>query len=120
MKLCIPVYEAVDLLDVAGPYEMFRWVDPSKGIETLLVSGNEGPVTTMSGIRFEVYSSFAATPVLDVLWVPGGDPAAIGKIMSDPAGPYLSYLRQVATGAKWICSVCEGALLLARRVARRA
>ena len=34
--------------------------------------------------------------------------------MSDPASPYFAYLRQVAAGAKWVCSVCEGALLLAR------
>lgn len=27
MILGIPVYEGVDLLDVAGPYEMFRWVE---------------------------------------------------------------------------------------------
>jgi len=26
LKLGIPVYDGVDLLDVAGPYEMFQWV----------------------------------------------------------------------------------------------
>ncbi|MER8929190.1 DJ-1/PfpI family protein [Mesorhizobium sp. M0767] len=34
--------------------------------------------------------------------------------MADPNSPYLAYLRQVAENAKWVCSVCEGALLLAR------
>ena len=34
--------------------------------------------------------------------------------MSDPASAYLAYLRHVAAGATWVCSVCEGALLLAR------
>jgi len=46
--------------------------------------------------------------------VPGGDPAALGKMMSDPASPYLTYLKKVAPTATWVCSVCEGALLLAR------
>ena len=114
MKLGIPVYEGVDLLDVAGPYEMFQWVDISKGLETIILSANGGPVTTMNGVRFEAHASFAATPALDVLWVPGGDPKALGEIMSDPASDYLAYLRQVAAGARWVCSVCEGALLLAR------
>jgi cyclohexyl-isocyanide hydratase len=114
MKLGIPVYEGVDLLDVAGPYEMFKWVDPDKGLETVILSANGGPVKTINGIRFEAHASFAATPALDVLWVPGGDPKVLGEIMSDPASPYLAYLRQVAAGAKWVCSVCEGALLLAR------
>jgi transcriptional regulator GlxA family with amidase domain len=55
-----------------------------------------------------------ATPALDVLWVPGGDPKALAEIMSDPDSFYLAYLRRVAAAASWICSVCEGALLLAR------
>jgi transcriptional regulator GlxA family with amidase domain len=53
-------------------------------------------------------------PALDVLWVPGGDPDALATIMKNPDSQYLQYLRQVAAGAKWVCSVCEGALLLAR------
>lgn len=114
MKLGIPVYEGVNLLDVAGPYEMFGWVDASKGLKTVLVSSDGGPVTTLNGIRFDAHGSFAHTPALDVLWVPGGAPEALGRIMSDPASPYLAYLRQVAANAQWVCSVCEGALLLAR------
>jgi cyclohexyl-isocyanide hydratase len=114
MKLGIPVYEGVNLLDVAGPYEMFNWVDASKGLETIIVSADGGPVKTLNGVRFEAHASFDATPVLDVLWVPGGDPDALGEIMSDPCSPYLSYLRDIAMNAKWVCSVCEGALLLAR------
>lgn len=114
MKLGIPVYEGVDLLDVAGPYEMFKWVDESKGLEVVIVSADGSPVKTVNGFRFEAHASFATTPTLDVLWVPGGDPEALGKMMSDPNSPYLAYLQKVATGAKWVCSVCEGALLLAR------
>lgn len=114
MKLGIPVYEGVDLLDVAGPYEMFKWVDPAKGLETIILSADGASVTTRDGIRFEAHASFAGTPTLDVLWVPGGDPEALGKIMSDADSEYLAYLRQVAAGAAWVCSVCEGALLLAR------
>lgn len=114
MKLGIPVYEGVNLLDVAGPYEMFNWVDASKGLKTVIISADGCPVTTLNGVRFEAQASFADAPTLDVLWVPGGDPKALGTIMSDPKSAYLSYLRQVAAGATWVCSVCEGALLLAR------
>jgi len=113
MKLGIPVYEGVNLLDVAGPYEMFKWVDASK-LETLIVSENACPVTSMNGVRFEPHASFAATQKLDAVWVPGGDPMALSRIMSNPASPYLAYVRGVAGNAKWVCSVCEGALLLAR------
>jgi cyclohexyl-isocyanide hydratase len=113
MKLGIPVYEGVDLLDVAGPYEMFKWVDPAKALETIILSTDGGSVTTMNGICFEAHASFAATPSLDVLWVPGGDPKSLSKIMSDPQSDYLAYLKKIAKNARWVCSVCEGALLLA-------
>jgi len=114
MRLGIPVYEGVDLLDVAGPAEMFYWAGKDQPLETLILSEDGGPVTAMNGIRFEVQASFADVPALDVLWVPGGDPEVLGQIMSDPGSPYLAYLRQVAEDATWVCSVCEGALLLAQ------
>jgi transcriptional regulator GlxA family with amidase domain len=69
MKLGIPVYEGVDLLDVTGPYEMFGWVDSSKGLETVIVSSDGGAVTSGNGIRFNAHASFAEVPALDVVWV---------------------------------------------------
>jgi transcriptional regulator GlxA family with amidase domain len=114
IKLGIPVYEGVNLLDVAGPYEMFSWVPAAKGLKSVIVSADGCPVTTLNGVRFEAQASFAETPALDVLWVPGGSLEALSAIMSNPASEYLAYLRGVAAGATWVCSVCEGALLLAR------
>jgi cyclohexyl-isocyanide hydratase len=114
MKLGIPVYEGVNLLDVTGPLEMFYWAGQDNDLQTVLVSSDGGAVTSINGVRFEAQASFAQTPALDILWVPGGNPDALKTIMSDPNSPYLQYLRQVAANAKWVCSVCEGALLLAR------
>lgn len=89
-------------------------MDKKKGLKTVVLSANGGSVKTMNGIRFEAHGSFCAFPTLDVLWAPGGDPDVMGQIMSDPNPEYPAYLRQVAPGAKWVCSVCEGGLLLAR------
>ncbi|UVO52952.1 DJ-1/PfpI family protein [Sphingomonas sp. SUN039] len=115
MKLGIPVYQGVNLLDVAGPLEMFYWVESAHDpLETVVVSEDGGPVTTINNITFNAQASFAEVPSLDVLWVPGGDPKALGDMMSDPASPYLAYLKQIAASATWVCSVCEGALLVAR------
>lgn len=114
MKLGIPVYEGVNLLDVAGPLEMFYWAGQRKPLEAVLISADGHSVTSINGVRFAVQASFAETPTLDILWVPGGSPATLQDIMRDPNSAYLRYLRQVAVGATWVCSVCEGALLLAR------
>lgn len=114
MILGIPVYQGVDLLDVAGPYEMFKWVDEKKGLHTVILSEDGHSVTSGNGLRFEAHASFAATPTLDVLWVPGGAAEIMQTMMLDSESGYFAYLSKVASGAKWICSVCEGALLLAR------
>jgi transcriptional regulator GlxA family with amidase domain len=114
MKLGIPVYQGVNLLDVAGPLEMFYWAGRDQKLETVLVSQDGEPVTSINGVRFDAQASFAQTPALDIVWVPGGEPEALAAIMRNPEAPYLQYLRQIAAGAKWVCSVCEGALLLAR------
>ena len=115
MKLGIPIYEGVNLLDVAGPLEMFYWAGQDNGdLQSILISEDGGAVTSINGVRFEAQASFAQMPALDILWVPGGDAVALQTIMKDPASPYLQYLRKTAAKAKWVCSVCEGALLLAR------
>jgi transcriptional regulator GlxA family with amidase domain len=114
MKLGIPIYDGVNLLDVAGPLEMFYWAGQDNDLKSTLISRDGGAVTSINGVRFEAQASFAQTPALDILWVPGGDPGALQTIMKDLQSPYLQYLRQIAANAKWVCSVCEGALLLAR------
>jgi cyclohexyl-isocyanide hydratase len=114
MKLGIPIYQGVNLLDVAGPLEMFYWAGQSHPPETILVSEHGECVTSLNGVRFDAQASFSQTPALDILWVPGGDPNALAAIMRNIDSHYLQYLRQVAPIAKWVCSVCEGALLLAR------
>ena len=115
MKLGIPVYEGVDLLDVTGPLEMFYWAnDDTNQLETVLISEDGRSVTSLSGVTFQAQKSFADVPTLDILWVPGGSPQALERIMKDEHSPYLEYLRKVAANATWVCSVCEGALLLGR------
>jgi transcriptional regulator GlxA family with amidase domain len=115
MRLGIPIYEGVNLLDVAGPLEMFYWADQETNkLQTVLVSEDGGGVTSINGVYFKAQASFAQTPSLDVLWVPGGKPAALEAIMKDSNSPYLQYLRQIAVNAEWVCSVCEGAMLLAQ------
>ena len=114
MKLGIPIYEGVNLLDVAGPLEMFFWASLEQDLQPILVSQDGGTVTSANKVCFKAQASFADTPSLDIVWVPGGLPDALVGIMKNPDSPYLKYLRQVAANAKWVCSVCEGALLLAR------
>lgn len=119
--IVIPVYNGVNLLDVVGPLEMFFWVDQGKDFRAITVSEDGEAVTSVNGISFlgAEKSSFADwtmsdPPPVSALWVPGGDPKVLRAMMEDENHPYFAFIQEVAERATWVCSVCEGALLMAR------
>jgi transcriptional regulator GlxA family with amidase domain len=111
MNIAIPVYDDVDMLDVAGPYEMFAWAD----FAVDLLAERPGLLKFRNGFCFEAKKGFADAGSYDALWVPGGDPAALARLMGDTSTDrtYLDFLIRQSEQTPWVCSVCEGALLLA-------
>ncbi|AXS42819.1 DJ-1/PfpI family protein [Breoghania sp. L-A4] len=114
MIIGMPVYPHVDLLDVTGPYEILGWMRQfAPPAEIRLIGQSDCDVTTRDGFTFKVSHTFETAGQLDVLWVPGGDPDELKRIIADPQRTYLDFLIRQAQGARYVCSVCEGALLLA-------
>jgi cyclohexyl-isocyanide hydratase len=110
MRIGIPVYDHVDMLDVTGPFEMFGWA----GFDVDLLAEKPGMKRFRgNGFAFEVTKGFADARKYDALWVPGGDPKALAKIIDDPKRRYLDFLIKQAKRTPMVCSVCEGAMLLA-------
>jgi hypothetical protein len=89
LKVCIPVYDQVNLLDVAGAMEMFSWAR----IETVLVAQKPGRLRFTAGLEFLVDRDFDQADACDAIWVPGGDPSALKAIIEDPSETYLNFLR---------------------------
>ena len=116
--IAIPIYDGIDLMDVAAPTEMFfvmnqYWAERQAKIYH--VAQDAGPVRSRDGTLITPHTTFAGLPKADLLWVPGGEPAVLSCLMYSEFGTqYLNYLRQIAAGAQWVTSVCEGALLLAQ------
>lgn len=115
----IPIYDKVDLLDVAAPVEIFDAAKPYAkerdiDIEVCLIAENDEQVCTRSGVALVPQKCFDEVPAVDLLWVPGGDPSALDFLMHDPKRTYLDFLISRAATAQWVTSVCEGALLLAK------
>ncbi|HEY1796169.1 MAG TPA: DJ-1/PfpI family protein [Stellaceae bacterium] len=119
MIIGIPVYEGVDLLDVMGPHEMFGWAkSPHFEIDVLIVGETLRRVTSRDGVTFLPHASFRQIErsgrQLDVIWVPGGDPDALKRLMTDKRRRYLNFVIAQSRQARITASVCEGALLLAQ------
>lgn len=105
--IVIPVYEDVDVLDVTGPFEMFRWA----GIDVLLAGETPGPIVCDGGLILHATTAFDEAPLAEVLWTPGGHPRALARLMANST--YLEFLVRQSKTARYVASVCEGALLLA-------
>jgi putative intracellular protease/amidase len=72
----MPVYDSVDMLDVTGPYEMFRWAK----IDADVVAEKSGPHKFRDAFSFQVDKTFKqAGNKYDALWVPGGDPPMLSN-----------------------------------------
>jgi len=111
----IPVYDGVDLLDVCAPCEVFGWMADSwngpRPVQVLVLAQNNGSVQTRGRLPIVPHRTFDQVKALDLLWVPGGDPAALAMLMKDSM--FLAQLRAWSEHAEYVTSVCEGAMLLA-------
>ena len=109
-RILVPLYQDFDLLDLCGPSEMFNWA----GYTVDLVAEAPGRVTANNGFALEVPNGLPAQPTpYDALWVPGGSPSELARIIADPQRRYLDFITAQAAQSTWVCSVCEGALLMA-------
>ena len=98
------LFEGVDQIDLTGPFEVLSRIPNS----TYRIYGKTGePVRDLKGLRLTPDAPIADAPRLDVLHVPGG----FGQetLMEDVE--VLAWIRQQASGARSIFSVCTGALL---------
>jgi transcriptional regulator GlxA family with amidase domain len=116
--ICIPIYNGVDLMDVAAPTEVFTCLNESwreKQVVIYHVAEVDAKVITRDGTIIYPHKTFAELTHADLLWTPGGDPEVLYCLMYSEFGTaYLNYLKQISATATWTTSVCEGALLLAQ------
>ncbi len=116
-SVAILVFDDVEVLDFAGPYEVFTTANrvfgrrnPEAGtlFEVFCVSRDGQPVQARAGLRVLPEHSFAHHPPCDLLVVPGG---VVNAAMACPQT--LDWIAGTAAQAQITASVCTGAFLLA-------
>src|SRR5215470_2847224 len=98
------LFERLDQIDLTGPFEVLSRIPNS----TYRLYGKTAePIRDLKGLRLTPDAELSDAPQLDVLHVPGG----FGQeaLMEDTE--VLTWIRQQATGARSVFSVCTGALL---------
>lgn len=115
------IFDGVEVLDFAGPFEVFsrtrlvpgiesRRSDDSAPFNVFTVAQTADVVTATGDLRVLPHFDFERAPRIDLLVVPGG----FGTRPLLESEPVREWIRRTAQQARQTTSVCTGALLLAR------
>ncbi|MEJ2156421.1 MAG: DJ-1/PfpI family protein [Desulfobacteraceae bacterium] len=118
MTVGIYIYNEVEVLDFAGPFEVFSTASRVKArldaamphfFDVFTIGEKLTPVLARGGLQIIPRYSIADHPGIDVLIIPGG-------IVSDELGKehLVSWIKASTDAAVITASVCTGAFLLAK------
>jgi len=100
------LFPGVTQLDFTGPHQVLSALP---GAEVMLASSAGGTIEAGGGMNFAGVRRLADIKECDIVCVPGGR-GATDNAMLDPV--FLAELRRLAAGARYVTSVCTGALVL--------
>jgi transcriptional regulator GlxA family with amidase domain len=117
----ILIFDRVEVLDFAGPFEVFSRVrlmpgvdsrrsDDSAPFSVFTVARSRTSIQATGGLEVIPRYSFADVPRIDLLVVPGG--FGTRALLEDRQ--VLDWIRQAAAASRLVTSVCTGSLLLAK------
>ena len=108
--VAILLYPGVELLDFAGPLEVFSNMNNSR---VYTVAARPGPLSTMKkSLTLTPDYTLANCPQPDVLVVPGASDDPIRRVTADTA--VINWIRRTAPRRQLTMSVCTGAYLLGK------
>lgn len=113
MRIGIALFDGVEELDFAGPWEVLGFwartiaAEPS---EVVAVGPSTEPITAAKGLRMLPDARLSEAGPLDVLVMPGGHGT---RALLGPDEPLHAALRTLADSGTLMTSVCTGALVYA-------
>jgi transcriptional regulator GlxA family with amidase domain len=105
-NVAIVLYPGVELLDFAGPGEVFAAASAAFRVYT--VAESKQPLVSEGFVTIVPEFSIADAPAPDILVIPGG---RVRSVTGSPA--MLAWVKQVTAKNEVTMSVCNGALVLA-------
>lgn len=111
-NVAILIFPEVEVLDFAGPFEVFAVTNELNAdtFHTFTVSEAPGSVRARNGLKIVPDFTLENAPAPQLLIVPGG--AGTRPLLKKPA--VLEWIRQRARRAEIVASVCTGSLVLAQ------
>ena len=112
MNVGIILFDQVEVLDFAGPFEVFAGTrDGDKELFSVQVVAEKSPVVCRGGLKVIPDAYFAEEPVYDILVVPGGPGT---RVSEEQLEPIIDYIKKASPQAGITAGVCTGTLLMAK------
>ncbi|MCS7069931.1 MAG: DJ-1/PfpI family protein [Anaerolinea sp.] len=111
--VAILIFPDVEVLDFAGPFEIFsvaRLEDGSQPFSVYTVAETTAPVAARNNLIVTPHHTIYECPPPDIVVIPGG--RGTRALLQNES--ILTWIRQVDASAELTTSVCTGSLLLAR------
>ncbi|MCB1604417.1 MAG: DJ-1/PfpI family protein [Gammaproteobacteria bacterium] len=112
LNFAIYIYENVEVLDFAAPFEVFstagRFIETEKKPSVFLVAEQQTAVSARGGLGINPNYCISKHPDVDVLIIPGGIHNEEIKKQN-----VLDWIKEQSEQASLVASVCTGAFLLA-------
>ena len=112
-NVAILLFDEVEVLDFAGPFEVFAVASELHDyalFRVFTVAGSAGPIRARNGLAICPDYPLESAPRPDVLIIPGG--IGTRALMNNTA--ICGWIAAAAEQAELTLSVCSGALLLAK------
>lgn len=107
-QVAILLWDGVELLDFAGPAEVFTRAQHGRAFEVYTVAAERHPVVSQTFLSINPQHALRGAPRPDILVVPGGN-----TDIPIAHAPTLDWVRHTSQAAEITLSVCTGALVLA-------
>ncbi|TMA28519.1 MAG: hypothetical protein E6J78_06185 [Deltaproteobacteria bacterium] len=114
-NVAIVVYQGVELLDFAGPGEVFAAaanagaVRGVKAFRVYTVGRSKEPIVSQGFVKVSPEYSFADAPRADVIVFPGGSSGVVSRDEQ-----FMAWAKKAASEAEIAMSVCSGAFVLGK------
>ena len=110
-KVAILLFDDVEVLDFAGPFEVFSVTDELNDyqiFDVYTVAFEKRPIIARNGLSVNPDYDLQEAPAPDILIIPGGD--GTRPVMQNAAA--IDWIQERADEAQLVLSVCSGSLLL--------
>ncbi|MDZ4718023.1 MAG: DJ-1/PfpI family protein [Roseiflexaceae bacterium] len=114
-SVAILIFDDVELLDFAGPFEVFSSArdmhgDHGRIMDVFAIAETAAPIRCRNGLVVQPEHTLETCPPFDILVVPGG----AGTIAVVQRPNVIDWIRQRTTEIELLTSVCTGSFVLAK------